>query len=168
MMDKKEKKKLVELLKFYKEINSKIILFNYNLNLRVIGKITKLTLSIFSQTLIIDSDIRGPIKMFLEDIEPSSIYPAKLNGEELESPKGRKQIPQSLRDELWKNHFGDRFEGKCFVCKNLMGKDNFEAGHVISIKEGGTDTLDNLRPICITCNRSMGAENLNDFKKRYH
>ncbi len=167
-MDKKEKKKLIDLLKFYKEINSKIILFNCNLNLRVIGKVTKLSISIFKQSLIIDSDIRGPIKMFLEDIDPDSIYPAKLKGEELESPKDRKQIPQSLRIELWKNHFGDRFEGNCFVCKKLMGKDNFEAGHVISVQAGGSDTLENLRTICITCNRSMGTENLNEFKKRYH
>ena len=34
--------------------------------------------------------------------------------------------------------------------------------------EKDKNTLDNLRPICKTCNRSMGTMNLEEFKKEFH
>jgi len=170
MIDKKEKKKIIDLLKFYRDNNSKIVLYNYKLRLKAVGKIIKLSLFFGNSYLVFDSESRGHIKMFLEDIRSGDIFPEKLKKEEKEQGlnQPRKQIPQSVKNELWMNHFGDRFHGKCFVCKKHIRKDQFEVGHVISVQAGGSDTLDNLRPICITCNRSMGTENLDDFKKRYH
>lgn len=49
---------------------------------------------------------------------------------------------------------------------NIEALGDWEAGHIMSVKEGGTDTLDNLRPICKSCNRSMGTENMDAFKAR--
>ena len=39
-------------------------------------------------------------------------------------------------------------------------------GHVLAKRYGGLYTIDNLRPICSTCNIRMGTENLNDYKDR--
>jgi len=40
---------------------------------------------------------------------------------------------------------------------------NFDAGHIESEKRGGTNNINNLKPICRTCNTSMGTRNMNDF-----
>ena len=45
---------------------------------------------------------------------------------------------------------------------------NFEAGHIISHAKGGEDNIDNLLPICSLCNKSMGTENLIDYKLKYY
>jgi hypothetical protein len=34
----------------------------------------------------------------------------------------------------------------------------FEVGHNVPRSKGGTDNLDNLRPICSSCNKSMGNQ----------
>jgi 5-methylcytosine-specific restriction endonuclease McrA len=43
----------------------------------------------------------------------------------------------------------------------------FDAGHIIAVTNGGSDNLDNLAPVCGTCNKSMGTQNLQDFKTVY-
>lgn len=43
---------------------------------------------------------------------------------------------------------------------------NFECGHVVSEKDGGNMSVDNLKPICGQCNRSMGSQNMNDYVKK--
>ena len=71
----------------------------------------------------------------------------------------KKKIPLALREQVWILYCGDKlFKHKCLVnwCENIMTPFNFEAGHnVPESKEGPTD-LDNLRPICSKCNKSMG------------
>ena len=49
--------------------------------------------------------------------------------------------------------------------KNLY---SFECGHVVSEKNGGKPTIDNLRPICSFCNKSVGTMNMEEFKKKYN
>jgi 5-methylcytosine-specific restriction endonuclease McrA len=80
----------------------------------------------------------------------------------------RKAIPKPVRNQVWKHHFGDKMKGKCYCCKTKIGAlESWEAGHVIAHVHGGSDTADNLRPICSTCNKSMGAMNMDDFVKQY-
>jgi len=157
------------LLKFYKDNQQEIQLRTDGVE--VYGKIKKLTF-FFGAHLIIETGSGELMKIYLEDIESKSILPANIERDnEMENNKKitpRKSIPKSLRMELWKNFFGHRYYGSCFVCKSQIKKDYFEAGHVTSVAEGGSDTLENLRPICKTCNLSMGTMNLNDFKKKYH
>lgn len=80
----------------------------------------------------------------------------------------RRSIPKKIRDAAWDNQFGTTArEGACYCCKtplNLTG--TWEAGHIVSHADGGPDTADNLRPICVSCNRSMGTENMDAFKAR--
>jgi hypothetical protein len=79
----------------------------------------------------------------------------------------RKSIPKKVRGEAWKIQFGDSTKGSCFCCKKKLDVfDDWHAGHIVSHSNNGTDTADNLRPICGSCNLSMGTENMDDFKAR--
>lgn len=77
-------------------------------------------------------------------------------------------IPRSVRQDLWDVHFPSQRYGTCFVCTKSIDITNFEAGHVKACSQGGTQTIDNLRPICLPCNRSMGVQNLDEFKETYY
>ena len=84
-----------------------------------------------------------------------------------ENENKRKKIPSTVRHKLWALHFDESTIGKCTVCASKIDNANFHAGHIISVKNGGTDNIKNLSPVCACCNLSMGTQNLEDFKKRY-
>jgi 5-methylcytosine-specific restriction endonuclease McrA len=91
--------------------------------------------------------------------------PNKPNISQNQEP--RKAIPKKIRGEAWKIQFGDSTKGSCFCCKkDLDVFDDWHAGHIVSHSNNGTDTANNLRPVCGSCNLSMGTENMDDFKKR--
>lgn len=54
--------------------------------------------------------------------------------------------------------------GPCHACGRLISQQEFECGHVVAVAHGGSDGLDNLRPLCRACNRSMGTKTLDEFK----
>lgn len=73
--------------------------------------------------------------------------------------------PSALRHEVWKKYVSEIYrKGKCFCCRSSdIEESNFECGHVISRKNDGSFSLENLRPICSQCNKSMGAQNMDEF-----
>ena len=80
----------------------------------------------------------------------------------------KKTIPKVMKDLCWSKYVGETI-GKtpCICCEtNEIKMNDFQCGHVIAEANGGTITVDNLRPICKACNVSMGTENLNEFKMR--
>lgn len=82
--------------------------------------------------------------------------------------KHRKNIPKAVKDRLWDITFGPSAgEGECYTCGAVINSKRFEAGHIISVYNGGKDIIDNLKCICSTCNKSMGTEDMNEFKKKY-
>ena len=44
---------------------------------------------------------------------------------------------------------------------------SFHCGHVIPECKGGKTNLSNLKPICQTCNLSMGTKNMDEFMKKF-
>jgi 5-methylcytosine-specific restriction endonuclease McrA len=83
----------------------------------------------------------------------------------------KKTIPKSLRNSVWETYIGRKFEGKCHVdwCTNVITPFTFEVGHNIPESKGGETTLDNLRPICTQCNKSMGNKyTIEQFSKLYN
>ena len=74
-----------------------------------------------------------------------------------------------MRDSIWNHYIGEDInKHRCLCCKKvLITNRKFEVGHVISVKEGGTDEINNLRPICSPCNHSMGTKNMIEFVKTY-
>jgi 5-methylcytosine-specific restriction endonuclease McrA len=79
----------------------------------------------------------------------------------------RTACPKSVKEALWRKHFGDQLNGECYVCSNKIAFTNFEVGHNKPVVNGGEWTLSNLRPLCRSCNRSMGTETVEDYKKKY-
>ncbi len=158
-------RKAIKLLKYYLEWGQKIQLTR-NDKIKVEGSIIKMG-GLFQKYLILELPSKSTMKIFLENIAPDSIIPVEVSELNTNS-KTRKSIPQSVRMELWRNHFGDQYIGKCFVCKDEIQKDNFHAGHIVAHADSGSDTADNMRSICKTCNTSMGTMNLLEFKAQYH
>jgi hypothetical protein len=79
----------------------------------------------------------------------------------------RKSIPKKVRGEVWSSHFGSSMDGGCYCCKkSLHAFDDWHAGHIIAHANGGNDSASNLRPVCGSCNLSMGTENMDAFKAR--
>jgi 5-methylcytosine-specific restriction endonuclease McrA len=57
-------------------------------------------------------------------------------------------------------------EALCPCCEEtFVDAHNFEAGHIISFRNGGTDEISNLIPICSMCNKSMGVMNFDKYKE---
>ena len=81
----------------------------------------------------------------------------------------KKQIPKALKKLVWDTWVWPNVGcTKCLCCKHEeIRQIEFHCGHIISESTGGQTTVDNLRPICAQCNLSMGAMNMNEFKKKY-
>jgi 5-methylcytosine-specific restriction endonuclease McrA len=82
--------------------------------------------------------------------------------------KTKEKIPASVKNTLWSINFDNSIQGNCQCCKTeVISKNNFDCGHIISEKNGGKVHLDNLKLICRSCNSSMGTTNMNDFMTKY-
>jgi len=68
--------------------------------------------------------------------------------------KTKKKIPWNLRIMVWQKYMGvNAARGKCGCCKTAMiSTFKFHCGHVVAQSKGGPTNIDNLRPICDSCN----------------
>jgi hypothetical protein len=80
----------------------------------------------------------------------------------------KKPIPQALKWQTWIRYAGENFKAKCATpwCHNIMNVTNFQAGHKQAEAAGGPTTLENLIPICASCNQSMGTEHFDIWARR--
>lgn len=86
------------------------------------------------------------------------------------SKKKKLVISPSIRKEMWEFYFPKCTEGVCFVCNQIIvchgsRSNTYQAGHIISEANGGIITLDNLRPVCKTCNTKMGTKHMLDYAR---
>jgi hypothetical protein len=81
----------------------------------------------------------------------------------------KKKIPKNIRNIVWDTHMGADFKrGICCCCGvEPITFVNFQCGHIESEVNGGETHVDNLLPICQSCNGSMGSMNLNEYKEKY-
>jgi hypothetical protein len=87
-----------------------------------------------------------------------------------EKPKktNKKTIPKTLKNMVWDKYIGrEKGIGNCDCCSKEIDAKQFECGHVISEAKDGNTDVDNLRPLCSLCNKSMGIQNLNEFKNNH-
>ncbi len=77
----------------------------------------------------------------------------------------KKTIPPSLKIKVWNKHIGEEIgKSKCLCCKlKDIYQASFSCGHIISENNGGLLIVDNLKPICTSCNSSMGTKNMDDY-----
>lgn len=82
---------------------------------------------------------------------------------------GRKTIPKIIKSLVWDTYIGKQHgTSPCLCCKtNIIDQMNFHCGHIISVRDGGANTIENLKPICSSCNLSMNTQNMNLFMKQY-
>jgi hypothetical protein len=87
--------------------------------------------------------------------------------QELSKARIRKSIPKPTREAIWRKSYGSSLDGICTMCKqNLISVFRFHCAHVLAVVKGGTNDIDNLAPICDSCNLSMGDEHMHIFKTR--
>jgi hypothetical protein len=81
-----------------------------------------------------------------------------------------KKIPAIVRQNVWNIYIGAHIgKTKCLLCQqNDIEPFQFHCAHVIAQSKGGSDQVQNLRPICSLCNQSMSNHNLIDFAKKYY
>lgn len=82
----------------------------------------------------------------------------------------KKQIAEALKTSVWNKYIGvGSGEALCYCCGTTrITQREFDTGHVVAEINGGVTRLDNLRPICRKCNLSMGAHNMEEFKKQFY
>lgn len=70
---------------------------------------------------------------------------------------------------VWNKHIGDEIgKTKCLCCKlQDIYQASFSCGHIISEYNGGELKLDNVKPICASCNSSMGTKNMDEYIKEH-
>jgi len=108
-------------------------------------------------------------------------YTHKRADEELDKARGKRVRGQSAAETKWGRssggntraerltearkkgtHTEEEWEqlkkhiGKCLMCG---AKDDLVKDHIIPIYQGGSDSIDNLQPLCHKCNSSKGADN---------
>ncbi len=85
-----------------------------------------------------------------------------------QTARRKKHIPQALKWQTWIRYAGENFKAKCATpwCRNIMNVTNFQAGHRQAEAVGGPTTLENLIPICASCNQSMGTEHFDIWSRR--
>ena len=108
----------------------------------------------------------------VEEMKQTNPIPevAKLTiSEAKKGPKRKVKIPAAVRKIVWNFYIGsEKSSDKCFCCNSeIITLSNFECGHVQSEKDGGEPTIQNLRPLCSFCNKSIGANDMDMFMSRY-
>jgi hypothetical protein len=91
----------------------------------------------------------------------------KKSDEKKENKHIRKTIPPQLRLQVWENKIGDKLKGNCFACDKLISIFSFECAHIISDKDNGEMSIENMEVSCTTCNRSCGEMNFHEYKKMF-
>lgn len=82
----------------------------------------------------------------------------------------RQKVPASLRQAVWLKYNNDKFYAKCAIkwCNNTINPFLYEIGHDIPHSKGGKTSVDNLYPICSSCNRSMSDKyTIKEFSELY-
>jgi len=76
-------------------------------------------------------------------------------------------ITQAFRQAIWLKYCGETYKTKCLCCNsNEISVHNFECGHILSKKNGGLISMDNIIPICSFCNRSMGSTHMFKYMEK--
>jgi flagellar biosynthesis GTPase FlhF len=109
-------------------------------------------------------------KIIEEQEEKEKIKSDKIIEEQEEKIKNqKKKIPKNVKTNIWNTYIDANIpRHKCLCCKkSIILNTEFHVGHVISEFHGGTLEINNLRPICASCNYSMGTMNMVEYIIKY-
>jgi 5-methylcytosine-specific restriction endonuclease McrA len=87
-----------------------------------------------------------------------------------EIKKRKINIPKKVKIDAWNQHVGKgEKEALCICCREkTIDACDFHAGHIISEKNGGETTINNILPICSGCNLSMGSKNMGEYVEKHY
>ena len=93
----------------------------------------------------------------------------EIKDETKKQPLSKCTIPKKVRTDVWNTFIGPNIPiHRCLCClKTTICMTDFQVGHVLSEHCGGNLNIDNLRPICASCNISMGTTNMKDYVVKY-
>lgn len=74
----------------------------------------------------------------------------------------KRAIPPDIKVAVWNRYIGERvFTSQCSYCRvATITKDTFKCKRIIPISKGGTTTVDNMIPVCITCCERINARDI--------
>lgn len=85
--------------------------------------------------------------------------------------KKRHKPSKGDRLTIWATWIGlEKGIAKCPLCQNCdlrQGGSEWEVSHILAHARGGPDNLTNYRPLCRTCNSSMGTLNMKEYCKNH-
>ena len=96
----------------------------------------------------------------MESINTTKIYPEIKVDNQQTKKKQKEKIPKALREQVWIQTIGKKFDAKCPIrwCKNRISPFDFHVGHNIPETKGGALKINNLKAICSRCNLSMNSQ----------
>lgn len=104
----------------------------------------------------------------VKEIKIKEVKEKKEETDDKPKKKTKEKIPATVKNSLWRTYFKENIVGICQCCKKeQISVKNFDCGHIISEKNGGSVSIDNLKPICRLCNSSMGTMNMQEFINKY-
>ena len=75
--------------------------------------------------------------------------------------KARKRLTLHIRTKVYQ-----KTNGHCAYCGCFLKYKDMRVDHVVAIKRGGKDTINNMLLSCRQCNYCKGTLTLEDFRKR--
>jgi len=102
-----------------------------------------------------------------EDYENDSKYDSEdYEEEKVNISNKRTKISKRIQTIVWENTFGKEYKGLCPCCeKNTIDVNTRHISHKKAIANGGSDNIENLIPLCSSCNLSMGTKDYHLFKR---
>lgn len=101
--------------------------------------------------------------------EPALEHEAAIALTALGTKKKKRKISKTLKDLLWTQWVGEnKATAPCYCClergSHTIYMRSFEAAHILSVANGGDDSLENMRPSCGRCNRGTATKSMDEFQ----
>lgn len=79
----------------------------------------------------------------------------------------REKISEAMRNRIWEEYLdGKAYVAKCWCCRRKdISRKEYHAGHIVAVVHGGTNVIQNLRPICADCNLDMKETNMFQYMR---
>ncbi len=114
--------------------------------------------------------VSKPIKTKTNKTKKIDVHDSEVEPKSTKMTKAKKKsIPPILKRNVWNKYIGEDIgKAKCTCCKLVdITQLSFHCGHIVAEAKGGELKMDNLKPICQSCNSSMGTMNMNEYIEKY-